>query len=199
MSDPKPALRDGQAGDGDVLSPDRFAARLQEHRRLLWAIAAGITADRDAAEDIVQESAAIALTKLSDFDPASSFSAWMSQVVRFTALNHARLNQRRNTHASADPGAGVQGEIVVRPNPVTPRGEISSNQSEFDDRVVTALTDLEPPARACLLLRTVVGLSYKEIAAAMDLPEGTAMSHVHRARKRLRDTLRGNREEVTRP
>ena len=192
-------MRDGMPGRGTTLSPESFAARFQQHKKLFWAIAAGITANRHAAEDIVQESAATALTKLADFNPESSFSAWMSQIVRFTALNHARTTTRRNTHATADLDKGAHPEIVVRPNPITPRGELAPDQPAFDDHVAAALDGLEPPARACLLLRTVVGLSYKEIASAMDLPEGTAMSHVHRARKRMRDTLRGNREEVSRP
>ena len=189
-------MRDGMPGRGTTMSPESFAARFQEHKRLLWAIAAGITADRHASEDIVQESAAIALTKLSDFNPATSFTAWMGQIVRFTALNHTRTTIRRNTHPNADLDKGADPEIVVRSNPITPRGELAPNQPEFDDHVAAALDDLEPPARACLLLRAVVGLSYKEIATAMDLPEGTAMSHVFRARKRLRDELRGKGEEV---
>ena len=55
----------------------------------------------------MQESAATALTKLADFNPESSFSAWMSQIVRFTALNHARTTTRRNTHATADLDKGA--------------------------------------------------------------------------------------------
>lgn len=190
MGDPEPRLRDGAPGVGSALTPDAFALRLQEHRCLLWAIAAGVTGDRDAADDLVQESAAIALNKLNEFDASTSFGAWMSQIVRYTALNHARLTRRRATRPSADPGSGLDAPRPRGLAPITPRGEVLADQGEFDDRVVAALGELDPSARACLLLRTVADLSYKEIALAMDVPEGTAMSHVFRARKRLRDALR---------
>jgi len=57
------------------------------------------------------------------------------------------------------------------------------------DRVLEALVSLEETARACLLLRTVLDKSYREISLALDIPEGTAMSHVHRARKAMRRML----------
>ncbi|MEO0587563.1 MAG: RNA polymerase sigma factor, partial [Planctomycetota bacterium] len=65
----------------------------------------------------------------------------------------------------------------------------SGDQLAFDDAVVAALGGLEPTARACLLLKTVHGHSYAEIGQMLGVPEGTAMSHVHRARKRMRETL----------
>ena len=58
------------------------------------------------------------------------------------------------------------------------------------DAVLRSLAALEENARACLLMRTVLGLSYAEIARTLSIPEGTAMSHVHRARKAMRDQLK---------
>lgn len=197
MDDRGDAKRGAAGAVGPGLTPDGFAARFQESSRMLWCIAAGVTGDRALADDIIQEAAAIALTKLNEFDPGTSFGAWMGRIVRFCALNQARTGQRRRTHASADPGAGVASfDRRTRPA-VTAHGEIAPGQSEFDDRVVSALGTLEPPARACLLLRTVVGLNYKEISAAMDLPEGTAMSHVYRARQRMRAALSDDRTQLT--
>ena len=60
----------------------------------------------------------------------------------------------------------------------------------FDDDLLRALGGLDETARGCLLMRVVMDMPYKEIALAMDVPEGTAASHVHRARAALRGALR---------
>ena len=157
----------------------------------MWCIAIAITHNRTLADDVVQESAAIALSKLSEFTPGTNFSAWLSKIVRFVALNHARRAQRLGS-ASTDP---VVLDRVPASNDrdaervITDRGELRSDQGSFDDRVTSALRTLDETARACLLLRTVINLPYRDIAAALDIPEGTAMSHVHRARRALREVL----------
>ncbi|MBT8484154.1 MAG: RNA polymerase sigma factor, partial [Phycisphaerae bacterium] len=94
------------------------------------------------------------------------------------------------------PRSGLDIAILDRPAHVHPtpaaltsRGTLPPDQRSFDDDVLHALDGLEETARACLLLRTVVDLPYKEIARALDVPEGTAMSHVHRARRVLREKL----------
>lgn len=154
--------------------------------RRLWCIAISIVHDRGIAEDVLQEAAIIAMGKLDQFRDGTSFAAWMGQIVRFTALNHARSRKRRRTLSEIklhQVGARHDG------SPVTPRGTIADAQSQFDDDLLRALMGLDPTACACLLLRTVEELSYREISEALQIPEGTAMSHVHRSRKALRETL----------
>ena len=68
-------------------------------------------------------------------------------------------------------------------------GQLKPMQNSFDDRVKSALLEVAPNARSCLLLRTVEGLSYKEISKLMSIPEGTAMNLVHRSKKKLREIL----------
>lgn len=130
----------------------------------------------------------IALAKLDQFNPATSFTAWMGQIVRFVALNESR---RRKRHGTLDLEAA--NPTAREPKPSAPglsgRGELLAGQQLFDDRVMAALNTLSDTARACLLLRTVLDLPYNEIAAALDIPEGTAMSHVHRARLAIRERL----------
>ena len=142
------------------------------------------------AEDVLQDAVLIALRKLDKFDPATAFSAWMGQIVRNVALNHARKRARDRAvsvtpaHLSETP-CGRPAETVR----LTGRGKIDDDQSGFDDRVLTALGDLDDTERACLLLRIILDMSYREISRALGIPTGTAMSHVHRARQALRETL----------
>lgn len=183
----------GPLRSGRTLHPAEFGARLQEHARSLWCIAVGVTGDRTAAEDLVQEAAVVALGKLNEFDADTSFTAWMGQIVRYLALNERR-RKGREREALADSSFAH----AVEPNPLKPatrppgvssKGQLLTDQSVFDDELAEAVRSLDEMPRSCLLLRIVMDLSYKDIAHVLSIPEGTAMSHVHRARRALRDRL----------
>lgn len=164
--------------NGGRLTPGGFSALFQAHHRALWCIAAAIVRDRDLAHDVVQESAVIALGKLNEFDPATSFPAWCGQVVRFVALNYRKKNVRSRVRA-ADP------TILAATAPAA----ASQIEYVFSERLAAALDTLDDTARACLLMKTVMDMSYKHIAECLGVPEGTAMSHVHRSRQALRTRL----------
>lgn len=185
--------RDGSPGRAGVASPtggvfsatlskDEFASELERCRRTLWTIAAAVLNNRSAAEDCLQEAALVAMGKLAEFDRGTSFAAWMGQIVRFVALNEGRKRQRQRAvsleHHGDDQHSGQSGR----------EGKLASAIG-FDERVSRALESLDDTARSCLLLRTVQDLPYSEIAVALGIPEGTAMSHVHRARQHLRERL----------
>ena len=156
-------------------------------------IAAGITGNRSDAEDIVQQAIAIAIEKDMSFSSESHFVGWLAGVVRNCALNYQRKFARRNTHPT-DPGTMTSVETLgEKTSPIDPKtGELNPMQNAFDDRVKAALQEVAPNARSCLLLRTVEGLSYKEISKLMNIPEGTAMNLVHRSKKKLREILAGH-------
>jgi RNA polymerase sigma-70 factor, ECF subfamily len=172
-----------------LLSRAQFDQRLREARQSLWCIAAAVLGRPDRAEDVLQDAVVTALTKLSQFDPETSFSAWMGQIVRFTALNVRRNEVNRPMATGVDPDLAQSPDQPLQTPSVDAHGCIIPDQESFDDEVLSALDQLGETPRACLLLRTVRGLSYKEIARTLDLPEGTAMSHVHRARIALRKAL----------
>lgn len=178
------------------LAEREFVQLYSDAHPRLWTLATAILNDRTAAEDIVQEAAIVGLRKRDQFDPETSFVAWMSQIVRFTALNSLKKRQSRNTrslesHTEVDRSAEPESnEVVGSDLPVTLSGQLSSNQQAFDDDVVDALGGIEDERRICLLLRVVHDLSYEEITEITGIPEGTAMSHVHRAKLSLRKVLK---------
>ena len=190
------------------MTAEEFATRFQASARALWTVAAGILGNRSEAEDVLQDAALMALEKLDRFEPGTNFLAWMGSFVRNVALNRRKKHVRRQTESS-DPSvldgshrARAAGEPPRsrlnghahdgRPAaPIDDRGELSMHQEDFDDRLLAALQTLGEVPRACLLLRAVTELGYRDIANLLAIPEGTAMSHVHRSRVQLRATLTG--------
>jgi len=181
--------------DRTGLTPTGFAARFEGARQTLWHIAAAVLSDRSGADDVLQEAAVIALGKLSQFDAQTNFTAWMGRIVRFVALNHARRRVKSTAAAAVDPhaleSAAAGPERLPAPVVLNGRGELMDGRENFDDHVLAALTILDDNARACLLLRTLMDMPYREISQALDIAEGTAMSHVHRARAIMRERLKG--------
>ncbi len=181
------SLVDGSTAGSGALTPAEFSSRLVAVSRTLWLIAASVLGRREGAEDVVQESAVIGLQKIGEFQPETNFAAWMGGIVRNVARNAARKSHRRHT-TSADPVTMDNST----PTPASARSTVSAfefDAAPFDRDVVAALNELEEVPRACLLLRTVRQMSYREIAAVLAIPEGTAMSHVHRARHAMRKRL----------
>lgn len=173
-------------------------------------IAAAILGDPVEAEDVLQEAAMAAIAKLDAFEPGTSFLAWMGTFVRNHARNHARKHQRRATRPSEPEALEALGEVVdlrsgrrvQRPEEellggltLGPAGGLPSDLEAFDDRVLGALRQLAEEPRAALLLRVVNDLSYREVGQALGIPEGTAASHVHRARAQLREALEGEPDD----
>lgn len=183
---------------GAALSPrldkEEFARLYQRHWRMLWCAAVAVVGDRTLASDVVQQAAVVGLTRLDQFDPATSFGAWMVQIVRNIALNEGRKRARRRTgsleDAALDGPADTRASTHERAWVITSRGQLAAGAEPFDDDLAKALGRLEETARGCLLLRVVLDMSYRDIALALNIPEGTAASHVHRARTVLRHALR---------
>jgi len=169
------------------LTPDDFAARYRDASHTLWCIAASVLGRRTGASDVLQEAALIALSKIDDFDPDTNFVAWMGRIVRNVAHNHRR-KQQRHAHSGPNPDL-LEAGAPAPPMTLSGRGDLPTDQDQFDDRLLHALNTLDETPRVCLLLRTIRNMPYKEISQALDIPEGTAMSHVHRARLALREAL----------
>lgn len=173
------------------LTPEHFAKSFEAARRTLWIVAAAVVSDRAEADDLVQEAAIVGLARLEDFAPGSSFVAWMSQIVRNLARNSSRKTKRRRTSSvemttldrNPAPASATLGI-----NPLNARGDIGRDEL-FDQSVLNAVRALDEAPRICLLLKTVAELPYADISRIMDIPEGTAMSHVHRAKRFLRERL----------
>ena len=175
-----PVCPAGSFGSGE------FAESFQASYQTLWLVAVGVVGEPTMAEDVLQDAAIIAMGKLDQFSPGTNFNAWMGRIVRFVAMNHARKERKRRP-VSSDTDASVR--ATLEPNDASSSKADRSDQASIDPRMVGALDQLGDVARSCLLLRTIADMPYVEIAKLLEIPEGTAMSHVHHTRRFLRGRL----------
>ena len=173
------------------LTREEFASLFQHSARMLWTIAAGVLGSPSEADDVLQEACIQALGKLEQFERGTSFTAWMGRFVRNVARNHARRLLRRGL-VGTDGGSPLE-ELPAAASrddaPIDDAGCLQEDQASFDDRLMSELREIASVPRACLLLRTLLELSYAEISEALEIPEGTAASHVHRTRNLLKRRL----------
>ena len=139
------------------------------------SLIARITGDRALAEDLAQETFVKAFRNLAAFDTTRRLSSWLFRIANNTAIDAMR---RARPQASID-AARRAGE------PAAPPGPDPVERQELGHALDAALTGLRPDHRAAIVLRYENGLSFDEIGTVLGVPEATARSHVHRARKEL--------------
>lgn len=168
---------------------DEFLRLLEPERDALWRHARRMSWDAAAAEDCLQEAVMIAFRKFEVFTPGTSFRAWMFRILTNTILNANNSLRRKLARTSEvedlDLLALLEREEAYDRVLEAPEELLDQVSSE----VRGAVKSLPPQERMVFLLRAVESFSYKEIAAQLEIPMGTVMSHLFRARARLREFL----------
>jgi RNA polymerase sigma factor (sigma-70 family) len=160
--------------------PSRGAVRadleavFRRHYRRIVAVAARVLGSRDGAEDVAQE---VFLSFGRSAVPAGEACGWLSVAAAHTALNHLRSGRRRAAREETAAGDGVEPDVA---DAVVTLDERS--------RVRSALTRLPRKQAVALVLRHS-GLSYADVAAALDMSPGSVGTTVRRAESALRKEL----------
>jgi RNA polymerase sigma-70 factor (ECF subfamily) len=157
----------------------RFVVPEIEH---MLRLAKVLTRDLAEAEDLVQDALIRAYRGIGGFDGRHP-RAWLLTIVRNTHVNRSR---RRRPELLDDPDTDLD-RLARRPLDHTV--EASVIDVVLDDVVEQCLRELPRHHLRIVELVDVAGLSYREAAEAEDVPVGTVMSRLHRARKRMRDHL----------
>jgi len=171
----------------DRLSPEAFASMYIDAYPKLCAVATS-EVGRSSAEDVVQQAAMLCIERLVTFEVGTDGIAWMSTFVRLTAKNYRRSTNRRTRRERGDHSTRRAPDFEAAAH-VQPDETVST--SEMTQSLRNAIETLEHHSRMCLLLKVVMGHSYAEIATILGIPETTARSHAHRARKSLAERLAG--------
>ena len=156
---------------------DGFEQLMNRHRQPAYSIALGLTGNHDDAMDAVQKSFLRVHRSLGRFRLDEPFFPWLYRIVRNTALNQRRDEQRHR--------GDLPLEWVTRPAE-GPDGLAAAEAADLRGRLARAIAELPAEMRTVFMLYHFEGRKYREIAAAMDIPLGTVMSRLHAARLRLR-------------
>ena len=153
--------------------------------RLAWLL----THDAAAAEDVAQDAFVKAYRALGSFRGDSAFYTWLYRIAVNTARNTMASRQRRPLDYEADLSESEQSSVDARMKD-TDTPEAAALSEEIHQTVNRAVEELPEDLRTAIILREIEGLSYEEIAAAMDCPVGTVRSRIFRAREAIDRSLK---------
>ena len=152
----------------------------RRYGRKIYNFAYRLTGNPDDAADLVQEVLLRVRRGLASYTPGS-FEGWLWRITRNAFLDSVRKKKRRPTSPLPDDDRNT---LLTSPSP----DEVLASVRLSED-IQAALLKLPIDFRECVVLCDVVGLSYEEIASAVDVPIGTVRSRIHRGRKLLRGLL----------
>ena len=180
------AAPDRISGDDNA----RFATVVMPHIDDAYRLAHWLTGNRTDAEDVVQDASLRAFRAIRGFTGGSA-RAWLLTIVRNTAYSWLRKNRPAAVVTVED----LEAVELAQANPGDPDAE--TPEAAFiaradAEQLRAAIAALPAPFRETLVLRDIEGLDYREIAQATEVPIGTVMSRLARARRRLTATIAGN-------
>jgi RNA polymerase sigma-70 factor (ECF subfamily) len=175
---------DGEPGDAELIARwkagDQAAATalVERHAQALARFAVSCGA-RDEVEELVQDTFVRAFGSLDGFRGDSSFRTWLFTIERRLLLDRRRAERRRPVN-----------EEIAEEDAATEFGALDRLVAdETNAQLSRAVGRLTPTQRAVFVLRVTEGLSYKEIASAVDTTEGAARVHYHNAVRAIKESL----------
>src|SRR6266566_5404679 len=158
----------------------------------LYRTALRLTHNQQEAEDLVQETMLKAFRFANSYTPGTNLRAWLFRILNTSAINRYR---KQATHPTTAPLP--EGEEFYLYNRIRDMSgqELSAGAEDevlskyLDEEIYKALNDLPFNFRMPIILADIEGMSYKEIAQILQIPIGTVMSRISRARRQLQQSL----------
>jgi len=166
--------KEGEAG--------AFAELIESHQERLYRFLLRTTNQPEIVEDAVQDAFIRVLKNIDRFDERYRFSTWLFTIARRLLLNS--LQKKRPMNAGDWLDSASSGVL-----------ELSAHASDPSDREFTseildgAMDTLTPHQREIVILYHHKGKSVQQVADLLGMPQGTIKSHLHRARRRMRDWM----------
>ena len=168
-----------QAGETNA-----FQELVSRYHQKVYMVILGLLRNREDAQEVAQETFFRAYRKINSFQGDSSFYTWIYRIAVNMSID-AQRRQKRNPldfRASMDGVLEAQNEVAK-----DPFGDV--HDKELREKLVKSINDLTPEHKAVIVLRTIEGRSYKDIGEILGCSEGTVMSRLHYARKKLQVKL----------
>jgi RNA polymerase sigma-70 factor (ECF subfamily) len=172
--------------DGD---PSAYRGIVERYQGRIYSVVYGMLRNPEDAKEVSQEAFVKAYQKLSTFRLESKFYTWICRISINLSIDLLRKRKRRD-HSEFDEGIGAKdssGQILDMYN--NDRPDKAVERSEIHRRIIEEVEKLPPEQKQAIVLREIDGLSYREISEIMNIPEGTVMSRLFYARKKLQEAL----------
>jgi RNA polymerase sigma-70 factor, ECF subfamily len=169
-----------RARDGDM---EAFEAVYKSASGFVYNVALKIARKSSDAEEITQDVFVKIYRSLKDFAFKSSFKTWVYRITVNTALNHTRASMKDKDVIGFE-------DMNILP---AKNDDLKTNidRQDSEAKVDAMLEALNPDQRACMVLREIEGLDYKEIAETLNIPINTVRSRLKRARETLLANVKG--------
>lgn len=174
MNNESDIIRRARQGDSDA-----FRRLVEAYQTQVYRIALRMCGEA-AADDVTQEAFLAAWRALPAFRGTCLFSTWLYRLATNAAIDWLRREKRHR-------GADDVTELELPDGAPSPQEQ--AEQTETQEAVRRALTQLSPEHRQVLVLRYMQELDYNEIAATLDISEGTVKSRINRAKAHLKEIL----------
>src|SRR5438477_2161351 len=180
-----------ETNDQNVPSED-FEASVLNQLDSLYRTAQRMTSNQQEAEDLVQETMLKAFRFADSYQRGTNLRAWLFRILNTSAINRYRKQASHPVTTSLPEGEEFYLYNRIRDlsgQELTMGAEEEVLSKYLDEDVYKALSDLPLNFRMPIILADIEGLSYKEIAEALQIPIGTVMSRISRARRLLQHSL----------
>jgi RNA polymerase sigma-70 factor (ECF subfamily) len=170
-----------------------FSAMVRTYERRVFALVLRMIGNRAEAEDLAQEVFVQVFKAIGGFRGDSKLSTWIYRIAINLCKNRMKYLKVRHAGEQDELGeveerGALGGERPANVGAVERPDEMMSGR-QVEHIVQSAILELEPSFRECLVLRDVEELSYEQIEEITGLPIGTVKSRIHRARAQLREAV----------
>jgi RNA polymerase sigma-70 factor, ECF subfamily len=166
-------------------SQSAFEQIVRRYQRPVIGLITRMVGDRAVAEELAQEAFVKAFRNLAGFDVTRRLSSWLFRIAHNTALDWLRRARPASVSLDDEGDDGARRALTAAAAPA-----VDPVESEALGRAIeTAMQALRPAYRAAITLRYEEELSFEEVGHVLGVPEVTARTYVHRARKELAQAL----------
>ncbi len=166
-----------------------YESLVKKYQKSIYFLCHRMTGAHQSADDLSQETFIKAFFALAKFKEELSFFAWIRRIAVNSTLNYLKIRNREKPLMEDNPGP------AENPRLHTARPEKRLEHKRMEETFHEALHTLPSDQRAIFILRVYEDQSYQEIAETLDIPSGTVMSRLSRARRKLKHALSAYLEE----